>query len=638
MFIDPYQIQHAIRNGISIPGGGDVQFSAGSLSGLRSDLTFSNSNGVSFGLNTNGVITASVAPGGGGLTNIKFSAGVASELRSDITFNNGNGVSFGLNAGTITASVQTNYQSPGAYLTTAQPPGAYITTAMASNQSSNFVQATAGFHGTNASGTIASGGISVSVAAPAAANVNISAGTLSNNVSAFTFSNGGGVSFGFDGSNITATVATNYQPPGAYLTTAMLSANSSLFAGTGFTTATTAGTNIVGTLNNSGLSMGIPAYLTTAAAGGGITNVAMSAGTVSTLASAFTFSNSNNVTFGLGTGANVGVITASFSAAGGGGAGTATSVATIAGTDLTLAVNTAGVTIGYPAWLTTAANSTVTGGGAMMSFFENSPLPATLNAIPLQLNATIASPNNALYFNPFILPQAVSASYIRLLASFNAQGTAFLIAGTNTTANTTFSAGFSSTFAVGFFTDMGGASTHSISCLTSASAYMFAQTSIQVGAIGSQYTISLNITWPQLGYSTNSQFTSGYTNANWVVSLGQLSNFISTKWLDIPFNKSLSPGNYWIAIGSSSNVSLQAGAPGAFTNPVGFLNWSIIGSNQVITNIVMLGNATNKSLPMQPGLGGWSTNTALSTTNIINLTDVTLMSNQGRNIFQLLNI
>lgn len=42
----------------------------------------------------------------------------------------------------------------------------FLTTAMASNRGSDFVQATAGFNGTNASGTIASNSISVSVAAP----------------------------------------------------------------------------------------------------------------------------------------------------------------------------------------------------------------------------------------------------------------------------------------------------------------------------------------------------------------------------------------------------------------------------------------------------------------------------------------
>ena len=54
-------------------------------------------------------------------------------------------------------------------------------------------------------------------------NINLSAGTTSNNLSAITFSNGSGISFGLNGSVITATVKTDYQTSGAYLTTAMLS-------------------------------------------------------------------------------------------------------------------------------------------------------------------------------------------------------------------------------------------------------------------------------------------------------------------------------------------------------------------------------------------------------------------------------
>lgn len=64
---------------------------------------FSNAN-VTFGLETNGFVTASAPAGGGGLTNIKISAGTQSNLRSDVTFSDLNGLSFGLDAGTITGS------------------------------------------------------------------------------------------------------------------------------------------------------------------------------------------------------------------------------------------------------------------------------------------------------------------------------------------------------------------------------------------------------------------------------------------------------------------------------------------------------------------------------------------------------
>jgi hypothetical protein len=222
------------------------------------------------------------------LSAVNVSAGATSQNLSALTFSDSNGVSFGLNGSVLTATVATNYQSQGAYLTTAarsqdssQYAGtngaitggsitvntagvsvnlpAYLTTAMASNRGSDFVQAAAVFAGTNASGTIASNGISVSVAAPAAASVNLSAGTTSSNATGVVFSNSGGVSFGLSGNTVTATVATNYQSPGAYLTTARASNDA-----VGLNTALTAN-GVSWTVNSSGLSLNVPAFLTTAA-------------------------------------------------------------------------------------------------------------------------------------------------------------------------------------------------------------------------------------------------------------------------------------------------------------------------------------------------------------------------------------
>jgi hypothetical protein len=189
---------------------------------------FGNGGGVTFGLSADGKITAA-APAGG-ITNINVSAGTVSNNLSAFEFNNGGGVSFGLTGSTITASVQTNY----------------LTTAMVSNAGSNFVQAAAAFNGTNASGTIASNGISVSVAAPVAQT-------------AFVFSNANGVTFGTNGSTVTASVATNYQSQGAYLTTARAS-NDAI----GLNSALTAN-GVSVTANSSGLSLNFPAFLTTAA-------------------------------------------------------------------------------------------------------------------------------------------------------------------------------------------------------------------------------------------------------------------------------------------------------------------------------------------------------------------------------------
>lgn len=516
MFINTYQIHHAIRNGISIPGAGGVQISAGTIFGVRSDFTFSNSPSVTFGLNGAGVITASVGPAGGGLTNIKVSAGIASELRSDITFSNSNGISFGLNAGTITATVATNYQPPGAYLTTAQPPG-------------------------------------------------------------------------------------------AYLTTAMLSDASSVFAGTGFTTATTAGTNIVGTLNTSGLSMGIPAYLT-AAAGGGITNVAMSVGTVSTLASAFTFSNSNNVTFGLGTGVSAGVITASFSAAGGGGAGTNTSVATIGGTDLTFAVNTSGVTIGYPAWITTATGG---GGGtqATLSYFVHPD-----QAFP-NVTASFYPSNSSFYADPFILPCAASFDYLRFAVYANNRSTAY---GTSTV-QTSYSASLWTTFLIGIYTMNTGLNSQSLTQYASTSAGLTMVWSL--AETGSQYTASLSVTYPTFNGTTSTSQNFQTSSASIILkpTIGALANFGPVGvigFLDFPFSTSLSAGNYWMMVGHNTTHSTQGDS--RMSNAWLGVSWA--GVPQL--SYFRVFTATNGLfLPGQLGLG-YLSNNATNLPTVYNVTNI----------------
>jgi hypothetical protein len=164
-------------------------------------------------------------PGGGGLSSqsvqpVAASAANGSFLFSTLKFVDTQGVSFATAAGGIRATVRTDYQSSGPYLTvqSVQPVGA------------------------------------------SAANGAFAFSTLQ-------FANSNGVSFSTGSQGIFATVATNYQAPGAYLTTAALSQNSSKYAGTA---AAITGGSV--TLNTSGLSLNLPvyqsqgAYLTTARA------------------------------------------------------------------------------------------------------------------------------------------------------------------------------------------------------------------------------------------------------------------------------------------------------------------------------------------------------------------------------------
>ena len=187
---------------------------------------------------TNSIVT-------GGTTNITsnvssysgpvISAGGSTQGSGTVVFGNSNGITFGLNAGTMTASF-----SGGA--------GGGAGTQ---------------FSGTNISGTVDTAGISLSVAAPGGGGgAAISAGAASQNTGTVIFSNASGVSFNLNAGTLIANVKTDYQTSGAYLTTAMASNAGSNFVG--LNSALT-GNGVSATINSSGVSLNVPAFLTTAA-------------------------------------------------------------------------------------------------------------------------------------------------------------------------------------------------------------------------------------------------------------------------------------------------------------------------------------------------------------------------------------
>ena len=232
-------------NTISIIGGaggagGGIALGAGSQTATSGTVAFANSNGISFGMSGSNQITASYTVPTQSQQPMYYSGANGSGSASTLTFANSNGVSFSTGTQGVYATVATNYQSQGAYLTTA----------MVSNAGSNFIGLNSALTGNGVSATINSSGISLNVP--------------------------------------------------AFLTTAMQSGASSAFAGTGFTSASTAGVAIVATHNTAGLSMGVPAYLTTYAAQTA-QPVAYSAANGSANFSTLTFANSNGVSFSSGT-------------------------------------------------------------------------------------------------------------------------------------------------------------------------------------------------------------------------------------------------------------------------------------------------------------------------------------------------
>ena len=696
---------------------------------------------------------------------VKFSAGTLSSIRTDITFANSNGLSFGLNTnGQLTATVGTDYQSTGNYLTTAAlsqdtsnyagthaamtggsitvntsgisinlPP--YLTTADLSQNSSNY----AGTNGAMIGGSITVNTFGVSISLPpylttAINAIEVSAGVSSSNVSVIQFSNTNGVSFGYDGTNITATVATNYQSQGPYLTTADLSQNSSNYAGTnaaiigGSITVNTsgvsislpaylttadlsqnssnyAGTNgaITGgsiTVNTSGVSVALPAYLTTADLSQNSSNYAgtdgaMTGGSItvntsgvsinlpSYLTTAALSQNSSNYaginaamtggsitvnTSGVSINLPSYLTTAALSQNSSNYAGTAGAM-----TGGSITVNTSGVSINLPSYLTTAMQSNAVtisninvsagttssnisavtfsnsngvtfgiGSGASagivtasvaqtyLSFFENVPFPVNTSWTGIN--------QSAVEVQPFILPQAVSCSYIRVPVSCS-----FANSSTTGDANTSMSQAwfsFRSDFFVIYTQGTGTNSMNLLSVTSGAAAWTFSNLYTNNPTDGGAWGYTDFITYPTLGGSSTAQVTWSESAPAVTYFTTLMSNFASAKYFDYPLGVSLSAGNYWIAFGLSGGTSTSGSGNTTTSNITGFGMGGVsrLGANLATVEFGQL-NAVNfpASLLLVPGLGSYSTNAALFAPASIALSNISLASAPTRIYFQMKN-
>lgn len=386
--------------------GGGVAISGSTNSQSTGTVNFSNSNGVSFGLNTNGVMTATVQ------TNYLTTA-MASNRGSDFV------QATAAFAGT---SASGTIASNGISVSV----GPYITTAMASNRGTDFVQANAGFAGTSASGTIASNGISVSI------GPYITTGALSNHSHGVSFTSG---SVGFQTLSFTNSngISFNSGTQGIFgshnaITTGALSDHS-------HGNPTLALTNLTGTTASA--SNGFTLSLSAAAPGAGGGFAAQGSGAYTQNTGTIQWANSNGITFGLSTNqmtaSHNGLTTAALS-----NHSHAASASNGSFDFQTINFSNANnVTFGTSAGGIITASVAAPGGGAdkTASFWEiNNGIQSTA---AIWNNATFS--NRPIFF-PFQLEKAITAiSSIRIYAS-RTGGTSALVtlfAGIYTIANST---------------------------------------------------------------------------------------------------------------------------------------------------------------------------------------------------------
>jgi hypothetical protein len=421
----------------------NINVSAGTTSGNISAITFSNGSGVSFGLNA-GVITASINPDALAIGGI--AAGTQTATSGTVVYSNSNNVTFGMsNSSVITASV------------TVASTQASIN--LSAGTTSNLASAFTFSNGSGVSFGLNAGTITASVAT-SLTNINVSAGTTSNNLSAVTFSNSNGISFGLNGSVLTASYV-----PGAG-------------ASINFSAGTTSNNASALTFSNSNnVSFGLNGSTLTASASYSQSTApgAIAAGTQTATSGTVVLSNSNNVTFGM---SNSSVITASVTVA-----STQASINLSAGTTSNLASaftfsNSNGVSFGLNAGTITASHAINVSGGTTSNnlsaiTFSNSNgiefglngsvITAALGGFSNWVNGapvtTFGSSQAGVSFQPILIDQAITITNVMFLGSLS-QGTA----------SSASSGGYNAS--VGLYTLNGAGTSGSFSLASSASTFV----------------------------------------------------------------------------------------------------------------------------------------------------------------------
>lgn len=298
-------------------------------------LTFRGAGIVSVGNSGGEVIISAVAAGAGDGVNILAAGTQTAGTNTSVKFADSNGISFGMSASSqITASYTVPTVTNSSW--TASDAATSLTIGQLAFSQSNGL--TLSLSTTTGGKATVVGSYTVPSTAGLLSNVNLSAGTTSNNLSAFVLSNSNGVSFGLNGSTVTASYTvptvtnssitvsdngtsgtlarlafTNLNGVTLSLSTgaggshtivgshnALTSQSNQAFSASGgssaFQTLSFANSNGLTFSNSNG---SVIASYTVPSTAGLLSAVNLSAGTTSNNLSAFVASNSNNVSFGL---------------------------------------------------------------------------------------------------------------------------------------------------------------------------------------------------------------------------------------------------------------------------------------------------------------------------------------------------
>jgi hypothetical protein len=370
-------------------------------------------------------------------------------------------------------------------------------------------------------------------------------------------------------------------------------------AGTGFTTTSTTGSVLLGTVSSTGLSLGVPAWITTAR--GSTDGIGLNTA-------------QSNVTWT--------VNSSGLSLDARGYAGTGFTSTSTAGTDIKATINSTGLSLAVPAYLTVAA-----GGGGVISYFQN------IDAFNGTQTFTVT--NSSQVIAPFYLPQQLSMAHLRLPVS----------QGATSTSNATTASAFTQLFTRGetvnlvLFSRGTGASSLSLQYVTSTSMRHAWVLGMTVAANGSHQSSVYGATYNNSTGEVTTAISSSVSQTRYDHHTSIYSNFNNHRWLEVPFAASLSAGNWWLAMGvstTSGNSSTNTGVPGLIAGYGS--SRTFFGVSQMGAHFGQMGSATSSSQHFMPGLGNWTTNSQGATTSSINMSQISTNLSHVLPFFQCIRV
>lgn len=162
--------------------------SAGTAAATLGQVVFSNSNGVSFGVNGQ-TVTASVAGGGGGNTG-SISAGTTRATLGEVVLSNSNGLTFGVNGQTVTGSHNGLTSQSNQALSGSNGSFTFQTATFGSSNGLHFYTTNGSLVGSYTVPTV-----------PPETPFGVSAGSQSVSTGTVVFANSNGISFGMSNSS-----------------------------------------------------------------------------------------------------------------------------------------------------------------------------------------------------------------------------------------------------------------------------------------------------------------------------------------------------------------------------------------------------------------------------------------------------